>query len=77
MEKILLGTGGETEELLLGKHLKKSLRTCTDTLREGHTPCLRRFTSKMTWPTAKPCQSRYTSEITEFHRRTKLEQTHP
>lgn len=48
MEKILLGICGETEELLLGKHLKKSLRTCIDILTEGHTLRLRRFTSKRT-----------------------------
>lgn len=68
MERILLGTCGETEELLLGKHLKKSLRTCIDILKEGHTPCLRRDFGLQ----PSPAQSRYTSEINEFHRRTKL-----
>lgn len=66
----------ETAELLLGKtHEDDTEAFYRDTLTEGHAwgdSLLRGL-----WPIGKPCQSRYTSEVTEAHRRPKLEQAHP
>ena len=68
----------ETEELLLGKYTEKTLRTCTE--RHSQKDILHAWGDSLLrglWPTAKPCQSRYTSEVTQAHRRPKLEQAHP
>lgn len=67
----------ETAELLLGKHMEKTLRTCIETYSQRNT--LHAWGDSLwraLWPKGKPCQSRDSSEVTKARTRPKLEQAH-